>query len=64
MKTIPGSGDGETHFSPHRYRIATYTLNTQSGRYALRDEFTTENKYSTPSKVLTAEMPQIIAHSR
>jgi len=57
-------GDGEAHYTQHRYRITTYTLGPKSDRYTLRDEFVTAAKYvltdSTPIKVLEAEQQETL----
>ena len=36
---------GETHFSPHRYRITAYAYDRQAGRYIERVNFTTQAIY-------------------
>jgi hypothetical protein len=52
----------ECHFCAHRYTIGTYAYNAQTGRYILRDQYTTASKYAAPSSVLKAEKPQILLH--
>jgi hypothetical protein len=38
-------GEGESHFSPHRFSISAYAFNSSTGHYDLRDRFVTEKKY-------------------
>ena len=37
--------EGETHFSPHRYRITSFVYDRQGGRYVQRDQYVTEKKH-------------------
>jgi hypothetical protein len=38
-------GEGEAHFSPHRFEISTYLFDLTLRRYALRDKYETGKKY-------------------
>jgi len=40
-------GDGETHFSAHRFRISTYVFGHQLQNYTLQDEYITAKKYAS-----------------
>jgi hypothetical protein len=57
---------GETHFSPHRYRITAYAYDKQTGRYIEQVNFTTEKMYPglddvNDVDVLKPEKAEIVA---
>jgi hypothetical protein len=58
----------ECHFCPHRYTIKSYVYNAQTGRYALRDHYTTTKKYAMDAhgatSVLKSEQSQIESRLR
>jgi hypothetical protein len=57
-------GEGEAHFSKHRFRIKSFTMQP-SGHYALVDEYVTTQIYganSTDAAVLSGEGATILAH--
>jgi len=62
-------GDGETHFSRHRFKIRTYAFGTSASRYDLRDEYLTSKKYPSLDEadkitVLEQEKAEILARLR
>jgi len=59
-------GEGETHFSSHRFRISTFVLSATMPYYGLRDEYLTSTKYPSLDEtdkinVLSHERAEIIA---
>jgi hypothetical protein len=60
------AGAGETHFSPHRFRVRSYVYVASStrdgtGRYVLRDEYVTDRKYPSLDDSNTID---VLAHER
>ena len=58
-------GEGETHFSEHRFRVTTYAFNSDTQRYSLRDRYVTRNKHPSLDEVdevnvLDGEKPEIL----
>jgi len=62
-------GDGETHFSRHRFKVSTYAFGTSASSYLLCDEYVTSKKYPSLDEadkitVLEQEKPEILARLR
>jgi len=59
-------GPGETHYSPHRYTISTWFLETEERYYFLADRYLTVRKYDVDAAedILAGEKQEILARLR
>ena len=62
-------GEGETHFSKHRFEVSAYAFDSETQGYYLRDRYVTRKKYPSLDEVdkvvvLEYEKPEILQRLR